>query len=539
MATIRAQIVLLVVLASLLLSVLAVWVATAAVEDYLTDRIEARFPTTLAVKARDVRAWYDRISADLRGIAQAPAMRRSVPHLVDGSDGEARRLLRSHLLDMLGRYPRFGALVVAGPDGRALSGVGHGFDIAVGWPAPSRPHAGEPPSYGVIERDGRRRHLLSMPVPTAEGVFLRAILDLRRLDRLLATGITHEPVDIYVVDGAGRYVAGTLSAVGGHDWYRGPGSTNPDPIAVYENDLGVEVIGAARPVGRFGWEVVIEQARATATAPVRALITRVFWVAVALALLLVAGAVILALSIVRPLEALARAADRAADGRSEIELPDPRGARELRRLTAAFNQMTVRLSANRRELERRADELQHLSVTDGLTGLYNHRYFKEQLPLEAKRAERASQRLALILVDIDDFKAINDTFGHAIGDGVLRVVARAVNDEVRATDLVARYGGEEFGVITQQKSEEGAVVLAEKIRRAVAAIEYELPQGRKGPASDATVLRLTVSVGVGIHRPGLDTEAVFDAADSALYTAKLSGKNRVELNYPGGARRAP
>jgi PleD family two-component response regulator len=83
------------------------------------------------------------------------------------------------------------------------------------------------------------------------------------------------------------------------------------------------------------------------------------------------------------------------------------------------------------------------------------------------------------------------------------------------------------------------VVLAEKIRRAVAAIEYELPHGRTGPASEVTDLSMTVSVGVGMHRVGIDTEAVFDAADSALYTAKLSGKNRVELNYPGGVRRAP
>ncbi len=538
-ATIRAQIVMLVVLASLLISVLAVWVATASVEGYLTDRIEARFPETLAVKARDVRGWYDRIAVDLRTVAQAPAVRRTVPQLLDGENGRARRLLRNHLLDMLGRYERFGALVVAGPDGRALAAAGHGFDIAVGWPTPTRGQAREPPSYGVVEREGRRRHLLSIPVAAAEGVFLRAILDLRQLDALLATGITREPVDLYVVDGAGRYVAGRRTPPAGNAWYRGPGSTAPGPIATYENDRGVEVIGAARPVGRFGWELVIEQDLATARAPVRALITRVFWIVMALALLLVAGAVMLALSIVRPLEALARVADRAAAGEPEVEQPQPRGARELRRLTHAFNQMTLRLQSSRRELEHRADELQHLSVTDGLTGLYNHRYFREQLPLEEKRAERADQLLALILVDIDDFKAINDTFGHAVGDGVLCAVARAMSDQVlRATDLLARYGGEEFGVITQQKDEEGAVVLAEKIRRAVAAIDYKLPEGRAGPAAEATVLHMTVSVGVALHQRGTDTDVVFEAADAALYTAKLAGKNRVELCYPGAARRA-
>lgn len=532
--TLRTQIVLLVVLASLLISGLAGWVATASVEDYLTDRIEARFPEMLTAKARDVRTWYNRIGADLRAIAQAPAVRRAVPPVLGGQDSRARRILRNHLIDMLGRYEQFGALVVAGPKGRALSAVGAGADIAAGWPTPSRQHAGEPPSYGVVEREGRRRHLLTMPVPAAEGVFLRATLDLRRLDALLATGVTREPVDLYLVDGAGRYIAGRRPPPNGSDWYRGPGPADPRPIAIYENDQGTEVIGAARSLGRFGWTVVLEQDLASARAPVRALLTRVFWIVTALALLLVAGAVTLALSIVRPLEALARAADRAAEGETEVELPQPRGARELRRLTCAFNQMTVRLQASRRELEDRAEALQHLSVTDGLTGLYNHRYFKEQLPLEEKRAERAGQYLALILVDIDDFKAINDTFGHAIGDGVLRAIARAMSAEVRATDMVARYGGEEFGVITQQKGEDGAIVLAEKIRRAVAAIEYALPR-----QPEATVLRLTVSVGVAVHRRGADLEALFETADAALYTAKLSGKNRVELGYPDPARHAP
>lgn len=533
-ASIRTQIVLLVVLASVLISLLATWVATDAVEEFLTDRIEVRFPQLLAAKSHEVRLWYDRVGIDLYTFANESVVRHTLPAVIQQEPGDARRTLHVHLIRALSRSNRYAALAICSAERCPLVGVGTGLQSFAG-ESGAPPEGGRSPSYGVIERGDQRRQLLSVPVLGVEGASLRAMIDLRELDRLLATGITRPSVELYVVDADGRYIAGSMDPPREPLFYRGPGPAAPRPVALYENDRGDEVIGAALPVGRYGWTMVVEQDHAATTAPVRALIAEVFRIVFVFALLLAVVAVALALSIVWPLEALSNATDRVAEGESDIDLPRPRGARELRRLTRAFNAMTLRLGANRRELERRAEELQRLSVTDGLTGLYNHRHFQEQVPLEAKRAERANLQLALILVDIDDFKAINDTFGHAVGDGILCAVARAMSAQVRAIDLLARYGGEEFAVLTQQRDEAGALTLADKIRRAVAEIEHPLPAGAEAPVAEVRVLRLTVSVGVGFYAPGGDTEAVFDAADGALYTAKLAGKNRVELGRPDAA----
>ena len=140
-------------------------------------------------------------------------------------------------------------------------------------------------------------------------------------------------------------------------------------------------------------------------------------------------------------------------------------------LTRAFHEMTVRLKRNQDELEEKRVEIEdanhrliaqnrelqrvnevfeQLSITDDLTKLHNHRFFQEHLPQEMKRAERTGEPLSLILIDIDDFKQLNDRYGHSVGDAVLRRVADVMSAEVREMDLLARYGGEEFALLASQ-----------------------------------------------------------------------------------------
>lgn len=164
---------------------------------------------------------------------------------------------------------------------------------------------------------------------------------------------------------------------------------------------------------------------------------------------------------------------------------------------------------------KKAEELQAqaelLAVTDGLTQLYNHAYFVEQLGLEIKRIQRHSGTFALLLLDIDDFKKYNDTHGHLLGDELLKRVARTIRATVRETDLAARYGGEEFVVIAQGATKEQATALAERIRRAV---ELSTP--------------ITVSIGISEYPgDGKTIEELIEAADQAMYGAKREGKNRV------------
>jgi len=227
----------------------------------------------------------------------------------------------------------------------------------------------------------------------------------------------------------------------------------------------------------------------------------------------------------KPLLDLAEGSRRLAAGEASVRVPETHAVGEVRALAHSFNHMAQRLDESYHELERRHRELtranevlEQLSATDGLTQLYNHRHFQAQFSREAKRAERTGGPLCLVLVDVDDFKLLNDRLGHSAGDRVLQEIARAMSGQIRQTDYLARYGGEEFVLLLPQTGVEGGIALAEKVRGAIEALEVPVigPEGR---------VQITVSIGLALYARG--PEATFDSADRALYEAKAAGKNRV------------
>ncbi|MBN1575798.1 MAG: diguanylate cyclase [Chitinispirillaceae bacterium] len=169
--------------------------------------------------------------------------------------------------------------------------------------------------------------------------------------------------------------------------------------------------------------------------------------------------------------------------------------------------------------------MERLATTDGLTELNNHRHFQELLAREIERSRRYKRPLALLIMDIDHFKTFNDTYGHPVGDLVLKEIAMCIRKSIRINDIPARYGGEEFVVIIPETSEKGAITTAERIRSTIEQHTIISLDRR---------LKVTISVGCSAYPENAPSQqALIDTADKALYVAKENGRNRVVLYREG------
>lgn len=173
------------------------------------------------------------------------------------------------------------------------------------------------------------------------------------------------------------------------------------------------------------------------------------------------------------------------------------------------------------------EEAVRLSLTDGMTGLWNRRNFDLRMESELSRAIRFSEPFAVVFVELDQMKAVNDSHGHQAGDTVLIELARRLSEAVREVDVVARWGGDEFTLLLPKTGLDGAVLLAEKIRAAVGNAPFRIDSGN---------LDITISVGVAAYpEHGSSGKELVAAADAAMYQAKAKGRNRVEYAGAGTA----
>ena len=173
------------------------------------------------------------------------------------------------------------------------------------------------------------------------------------------------------------------------------------------------------------------------------------------------------------------------------------------------------------ELERAREDLKQLANTDGLTGLYNYRHFKEQLQQELTRATRYNLNVSLVIMDIDHFKHYNDRNGHPAGDAVLKKLSALLMTNVRSMDLAVRYGGEEFCLVLVETNKSAAGVAAEKIRKLIEDNSFEFEDSQPDG-------KLTISTGVATFpEDGTAFNELVEAADKRLYMAKQAGRNRV------------
>ncbi len=299
---------------------------------------------------------------------------------------------------------------------------------------------------------------------------------------------------------------------------------------------GKQVVGALKRMATLDWGIVAEKERAKAYAQIVQL--RNFTIALVGGLLLIIGlgAYLLGLSMVRPLDRLTSGAARVAAGDLQVDIPVSSRS-EVGYLTEVFNAMVARLRRGREKLaainetlRQKNEELHKISITDSLTGLYNRKHLMDTLDKEVARSKRHKHPFALLIIDIDHFKAYNDTYGHLAGDEVLRRLASVFKESIRSCDYAARYGGEEFIFLLPETGAEDGAQAAERIRSRVAEEEF---------GSDDKPIVVTVSVGIAAYpKHGDNPKTIVGLADDALYTAKERGRNRVVLAGDGRRKKS-
>jgi len=374
--------------------------------------------------------------------------------------------------------------------------------------------------------------LIADPIRSLDGKIIGvfcAKLSLLAIDRVLMDYTQTDIRETYLVNNQGKILASShLFASAPREVYLDHARVTRlydhigEPIT-YTSYNGSMVIGTLKMVPSLEWGVVAEMDKVKAFAQI-ARLQRMTLVLVA-GLLVGIGlcAYLLGLTIVRPLRRLSHGADQVAAGDLDVDLP-VKTLSEVGYLTQVFNHMVDRLRRSRAELDNVNAELQEknrelhqLSITDELTGLHNRKHLMETLAAEVTRSKRNAHSFALLVIDIDHFKQVNDTFGHQKGDEVLCLLGNVLRETVRSCDYVARYGGEEFIVLLPEVGAAGGMEVAERIRKRVA-------RERITPKGD----RITVSIGMAMYAEhGDDPESLFQQADQALYAAKSAGRNRV------------
>ncbi len=284
---------------------------------------------------------------------------------------------------------------------------------------------------------------------------------------------------------------------------------------------------AQGPVAELGWRIVAREPVALAFADARKAMQVAIVLGLTAAFLAALLAWLAARRISMDLYGLAKAVSAMEEGDASATIQPRHSSREVQTLSRALERMTRRLLGHSHEMEAQVRarteqleaanaELHRQARSDPLTGLLNRRGLDTQFDFALALAQRSGRPLSLISIDVDHFKRVNDTYGHAQGDEVLKSLARTLQESLRSSDLVARLGGEEFVALLPDTDLEGAINVAEELRLTIADQQH------------AAVGRIFVSLGVSMLHPGEKTAtALLERADAALYDAKHQGRNRV------------
>ena len=540
--SIRSRILALAILGTLVPTALSLGIAYNQHRRALEAQVTQNLLSASAGAARAAGVWLKERLYDLRVFASSDEVLNNVNRYATGQGSIPSARLREYLRSLQEKFPDFEQLLVTDAQGRVIasgSARASAVTLPADWQRIMRQGNQFVGDASWDEKAAKGKLLVAVPVTRADGQIIGAF----------AAEIALGPVQSLLRDfaGSGQTLSlasesGGLMATSGElseallrtrmaDATLKMLVAGEHSAVRFTSAGGREVIGTLDRVPQLQWSVIAETPAAEAFETVSSF--RNVALLVVVFLLLVVGWVAfrLGLIIVRPLERLAAGANVVSTGDLDVDLPTTGEAGEVDALTAIFNNMVRRLRAGRQQLanlnetlRHHAEDLEKLSVTDGLTGLVNHRALMQRLGEEATRAKRTDRPFCVIMADVDFFKKYNDEFGHPAGDEVLKQVAQILRDSTRTVDCVARYGGEEFSALLPETSAEGAMEVAERMRARVAATQFA---GRE----------ITVSLGVAEFPTDANTtERIIAVADKALYEAKKTGRNRVVRGKPSGRK---
>ncbi len=538
----------------------------------LGDKVRESLTNALFRKASDLQKWLEDRRAETQSWTTSFVVYESVETATRSQGAERARALRDltqYLESVLGHHRVYESLFVVDRSGQVLAGTRE--ERLEEWATAQVGQESVDTSPGLIspmyrsEAIGRATMLVLQPI---RGRASRSVVghlvgrvDLRELESHLGTPVDAETAfqgldikdvealesslddstqlspDFWLMNAGGGILAerGTIPGRPGERKFPGELPDGAATVApVRETDQlghGRHVYAARRLEGPLPGFLAATLPEATAYRSLRESQKRLLSWGVPMVIAILALTALLARRALRPIHLLADGARRVSLG-EDVYLPVS-GSDEIAGLTIAFNEMVAKVREGRQRLEEARDQLartneglraanrtlETLAITDGLTGLYNHRHFQDTIEKEIRRCEREGRALGLLLIDIDHFKQYNDRFGHTEGDAALRRVAGQIMKTIRSTDLAFRYGGEEMAVLLPSCGKEQATEVAEKIRIAIATASART--GRFGAKN-------TVSIGVATFpEDGRVSRALVDTADAALYEAKRTGRDRV------------
>lgn len=506
-------------------------------EAQISDNVTRELRALASQASRELELWINKHIHTVRALSTSNAVidgLTPIAHPPTGKPNKVPQALAHYLSSVQSKLDTILELTVVGATGQVVASsaaVPSAIILPKSWPesALTEGIVLAPPHW---EKQRATATLsVAVPVLSYDNVLmgaLVAVLDLRTAQPYLKNSTKSPLGEVLLLDQNGRELLSSrvnatklrlLDGVVLRQLLARPGES-----MIFQGGMHREVIGLADTPAALPVTVVAERDRADVYAAWVDL--RNLYLALVCTIVLVVTAVAFRMgrSIVTPLQHLINAANSIADGDLDVRLPVTRND-EFGHLTQIFNQMADKLRhshaevvATNKAMQQQNQLLETLSITDGLTGLYNRSKLDVILKDELARFKRNQRPFAVLMMDIDYFKTLNDSYGHIAGDEVIAAVAKILSQSIRSVDYAARYGGDEFIIIMVETTADMALKMAERIRSQVNDMRY---------SANGQIVSVTVSIGVvQCQQSDATPTAVFARADSALYEAKRAGRNR-------------